>query len=250
MATFTRIGLLVCFTLALVETVHAQDKPVVGLIPKVQKPLKIDGKLADWDGAFVTPVHVGHPDFANRGGSSLPLGRREPVHRPEMPRPEAGPRRPGCPTLGRRCRRVLPGHPPGRQARGHAVRSRHACTCSGRRSPRPTSSPGWPCATCRRSRTSSCKGPRSPPRRRRGAGPPSSSCPGRTSRSSRRRPARSSASTANCAAATAARGWTARSSILARQRRLAVGLRAGATGGQDRAGGLQAAWAGHCCRWP
>ena len=34
MATITRIGLLVCFTLALVETAQAQDKPVVGLIPK------------------------------------------------------------------------------------------------------------------------------------------------------------------------------------------------------------------------
>jgi hypothetical protein len=48
--------------------IYAQDKPVLGLIPKAQKPLKFDGKLADWDGAFVTPVHVGHPDFANRGG--------------------------------------------------------------------------------------------------------------------------------------------------------------------------------------
>jgi hypothetical protein len=40
----------------------AQEKPVVGLIPKAQKPIKMDGKLDDWDGAFVTPVHVGHPD--------------------------------------------------------------------------------------------------------------------------------------------------------------------------------------------
>ena len=51
----------------------AQEKPVVGVIPKVQKPLKMDGKLTDWDGAFVTPVHVGHPDFANRGGEFLYL---------------------------------------------------------------------------------------------------------------------------------------------------------------------------------
>jgi hypothetical protein len=68
MATFTRCASFVCFSLALAGTAHAQDKPVVGLIPKVQKPLKFDSKLADWDGAFVTPVHVGHPDFANRGG--------------------------------------------------------------------------------------------------------------------------------------------------------------------------------------
>ena len=51
----------------------AQEKPVVGLIPKAQKPIKMDGKLDDWDGAFVTPVHVGHPDFANRGGQFLYL---------------------------------------------------------------------------------------------------------------------------------------------------------------------------------
>jgi hypothetical protein len=46
----------------------AQEKPVVGLIPKAQQPPAMDGKLTGWDGAFVTPVHVGHPDFANRGG--------------------------------------------------------------------------------------------------------------------------------------------------------------------------------------
>ena len=50
---------------------YAQEKPVVGLIPKAAKPIKLDGKLDDWDGAFVTPVHVGHPDFANRGGQLL-----------------------------------------------------------------------------------------------------------------------------------------------------------------------------------
>ena|SRR6266545_3698316 len=53
--------------------VSAQEKPVVGLIPKAQKPLKMDGTLSDWEGAFVTPVHVGHPDFANRGGQFLYL---------------------------------------------------------------------------------------------------------------------------------------------------------------------------------
>ncbi len=50
---------------------RADDKPVVGLIPKAQKPIVMDGKLDGWDGAFVTPVHVGHPDFANRGGEFL-----------------------------------------------------------------------------------------------------------------------------------------------------------------------------------
>jgi Carbohydrate family 9 binding domain-like len=51
----------------------AQDKPVVGLIPKAQKPIVLDGALVEWDGAFVTPVHIGHPDFANRGGQFLYL---------------------------------------------------------------------------------------------------------------------------------------------------------------------------------
>jgi hypothetical protein len=50
---------------------RAQDRPIVGLIPKAQRPIKLDGKLDDWDGAFVTPVHVGHPDFANRGAEFL-----------------------------------------------------------------------------------------------------------------------------------------------------------------------------------
>jgi hypothetical protein len=56
-----------------VSSASAGDKPVVGLIPRAQKPVTLDGKLDDWDGAFVTPVHVGHPDFANRGGQFLYL---------------------------------------------------------------------------------------------------------------------------------------------------------------------------------
>jgi hypothetical protein len=54
-------------------TARAQPKPLVGLIPKAQRPVQLDGKLDEWDGAFVTPVHVGHPDFANRGGQFLYL---------------------------------------------------------------------------------------------------------------------------------------------------------------------------------
>lgn len=51
----------------------AQEKPLVGLIPKAHKPITLDGKLDEWEGAFVTPVHVGHPDFGNRGGQFLYL---------------------------------------------------------------------------------------------------------------------------------------------------------------------------------
>jgi hypothetical protein len=49
----------------------AKEKPTVGLIPKAQKPIALDGKLTGWEGAFVTPLHVGHPDFANHGGEFL-----------------------------------------------------------------------------------------------------------------------------------------------------------------------------------
>src|SRR5262245_22522429 len=48
-----------------------QEKSIVGLIPKVQRPMAFDGKLTDWEGAFVTPVHIAHPDFANRGSQFL-----------------------------------------------------------------------------------------------------------------------------------------------------------------------------------
>src|SRR5579864_1066150 len=59
------------FVLLVALPSKADDKPIVGLIPKAQKPIKMDGKLDDWDGAFVTPVHIGHPEFANRGGEFL-----------------------------------------------------------------------------------------------------------------------------------------------------------------------------------
>jgi hypothetical protein len=49
----------------------ARSTPIVGLIPKAARPIKMDGKLDGWEGAFITPVHVGHPDFANRGGQFL-----------------------------------------------------------------------------------------------------------------------------------------------------------------------------------
>jgi hypothetical protein len=50
---------------------RAADAPVVGLIPKATKPITMDGRVEDWAGAFVTPVHVGHPDFDNRGAQFL-----------------------------------------------------------------------------------------------------------------------------------------------------------------------------------
>jgi hypothetical protein len=55
----------------------AGEKPVVGLVPKAGKPVRLDGRLEEWGGAFVAPVHVGHPDFANRGGQFLFLWDEE-----------------------------------------------------------------------------------------------------------------------------------------------------------------------------
>src|ERR1700677_3951399 len=69
--TNMRILSLVFLVFVVPGVAFSQEKPIVGLIPKAQKPIKMDGKLDDWDGAFVTPVHVGHPDFANRGGEFL-----------------------------------------------------------------------------------------------------------------------------------------------------------------------------------
>src|SRR5579862_3129973 len=74
MRAFRQWGLLIVPLLVLgFQAVNAcaDDKPLVGLIPKAQKPIKMDGKLDDWEGAFVTPVHIGHPDFANRGAEFL-----------------------------------------------------------------------------------------------------------------------------------------------------------------------------------
>lgn len=66
------IGAVLCSSYLATEAT-AQDKPIVGLIPKATKPIKMDGKLDNWNGAFATPVHVGHPDFTNRGAEFLYL---------------------------------------------------------------------------------------------------------------------------------------------------------------------------------
>jgi hypothetical protein len=67
-------GLLAILLFAFVQfAVQAEEKTVVGLIPKAAMPVKLDGKLDDWEAAFATPVHIGHPDFANRGAEFLYL---------------------------------------------------------------------------------------------------------------------------------------------------------------------------------
>lgn len=60
-STFSIFALLLLCSLA-----QGQGKPPVGLIPKAQNPIKIDGKLEEWEGAFITPLNSTHPDFANR----------------------------------------------------------------------------------------------------------------------------------------------------------------------------------------
>src|SRR5689334_7206173 len=63
---------LACWAILFAAAAAGADaKPLVGLIPKARTPIQMDGRLDEWDGAFVTPVHVGHPDFANRGGEFL-----------------------------------------------------------------------------------------------------------------------------------------------------------------------------------
>ena len=125
--------LLVCGAVA--SAAWAQEKPIVGLIPKAQKPVAMDGKLAGWDGAFVTPVHVGHPDFANRGGQFLYLWDEKNLY------------------VGLRCLDRNPAHvgtddqiwngdavefyrtPAGATSSGRPLSGPGPCTCSGRRSP-------------------------------------------------------------------------------------------------------------------
>jgi hypothetical protein len=62
---------LVCATALATRADQAEEKALVGLIPKAQRSIQMDGSLDEWDGAWVTPIHVGHPDFANRGGQFL-----------------------------------------------------------------------------------------------------------------------------------------------------------------------------------
>src|SRR4051794_7051198 len=104
-------AVLVLVAALLAGPARAQEKAIVGLIPKAQKPIQLDGKLDDWEGAFVTPVHVGHPDFANRGGQvlflwdeqNLYIGLRcldqKPAHVGPGPAKLGPARRPGRPGL-------------------------------------------------------------------------------------------------------------------------------------------------------
>jgi hypothetical protein len=85
-------SLACCAILFAAAAAGADAKPLVGLIPKARTPIQMDGRLDEWDGAFVTPVHVGHPDFANRGGEFLFLWNEQNLY------------------IGLRCLDEKPGH--------------------------------------------------------------------------------------------------------------------------------------------
>jgi acyl-CoA thioesterase-1 len=89
--------LFVLLLAGLAPPAAAADRPAVGLVPKATKPIVLDGKLDEWDGAFATPVHVGHPDFADRGAQflflwdddALYVGLRALDRKPAHVRPDA-----------------------------------------------------------------------------------------------------------------------------------------------------------------
>ncbi|MCS6976585.1 MAG: sulfatase-like hydrolase/transferase [Gemmatales bacterium] len=45
--------------------------PIQAAIPKAKQAVVVDGHLDEWSGALAAPVHVGHPDWSNRGGEFL-----------------------------------------------------------------------------------------------------------------------------------------------------------------------------------
>jgi hypothetical protein len=66
MISFRRCGAFAALLLLCVVPAFADDKPIVGVIPRAQRPIVMDGKLDEWEGAFVTPLNATHPDFFNR----------------------------------------------------------------------------------------------------------------------------------------------------------------------------------------
>jgi hypothetical protein len=66
MTTWQRCSVFLFLMALLSRAAIAEEKPVVGVIPKAQRPVAMDGKLDSWEGAFVTPLNATHPDFFNR----------------------------------------------------------------------------------------------------------------------------------------------------------------------------------------
>ena len=53
---------------------------VRGLAVAAEKPVVIDGRLGDWSGAFVTPVHYNHGDLLNRAAQFLYLWDKDALY--------------------------------------------------------------------------------------------------------------------------------------------------------------------------
>ncbi len=66
MISWQRCGIFALFLLIFAQAAVAEEKPLVGLISKAQHAITIDGKLEEWEGAFVTPLNSTHPDMVNR----------------------------------------------------------------------------------------------------------------------------------------------------------------------------------------
>src|SRR5437870_3336801 len=62
----TRVAAMLALLLAVAGKTGADEKPFVGVIPKAQHAIVMDGKLDSWEGAFVTPLNATHPDAFNR----------------------------------------------------------------------------------------------------------------------------------------------------------------------------------------
>ena len=63
MSVARRSILIAALLVTLVRFSSADEKPIVGLIPKAQKPIVMDGRLDDWQGAFITPLNARHPNL-------------------------------------------------------------------------------------------------------------------------------------------------------------------------------------------
>lgn len=53
---------------------------VRGLAVAAEKPVEMDGRLGDWSGAFVTPVHYNHGDLLNRAAQFLYLWDKDALY--------------------------------------------------------------------------------------------------------------------------------------------------------------------------
>ena len=139
---------LLAILVLLPAAAHAQEKPVVGSDSQGPEAAQIRRQTG---GLGRCLRHAGpcRPPRLRQPGRPvlLPLGRRQPLHRPEVPRPEAGPRRPATRNSGTAMPWSSTWTPGGATSSVPPRSAPAACTCSGPRSRRPRSSPGSPSET-------------------------------------------------------------------------------------------------------